>query len=457
MSAVETINSSWSRDRAVGSMTPLGSGLRPLVASPLLRHGSPSAFCPLIRCGLASTSGAPDAVVVPSGATSSAARNGCGVRASTRMTLVTPPGGKLALKPCCGAPCHGGGASLQAASRRAAAMVIDRRRIVMSLASFRLPACDVARTRRQGKAAKGHGGGDSGETVVPRCSQKQEGASMDGASPATRDLGTVEDRFFTIGDFRLANCEVMPEATIAYETYGALAPDGRNAVLCTHGFTGSHRFAGRNPANGGQPGSWDGLIGPGKAIDTEKLFVVASNMLGSSFGSTNAASPNPKTGQPYGPDFPAITIRDIVGAQKLLLDSLGVKHLVAVAGPSYGGYQGFQWAVAYPDFMDGIVAVNTAPWASVNTDKQLADVTAKLETDPEWRGGRYHGKGLPLTALTGIRVETLKRYGADDNLKPRFPDPAEREAAIREQAAAWAAKWDAHSLIILRRALLGFD
>jgi homoserine O-acetyltransferase/O-succinyltransferase len=285
----------------------------------------------------------------------------------------------------------------------------------------------------------------------------QEKAEMDGASPATRDLGTVEDRFFTIRDFRLANGEVMPEATIAYETYGTLAPNGRNAVLVTHGFTGSHRAAGRNPANGGQPGSWDGLIGPGKAIDTDKLFVVSSNMLGSSFGSTNAASTNPKTGEAYGPDFPHLAIRDIVAGQKLLLQSLGVEHLVAVAGPSYGGYQGFQWAVAYPEFMDGVVAVNTAPWASVNTDKQLAEVTAKLETDSEWRGGRYHGKALPLAALTDIRVETLKRYGIDANLTPRFPDPIEREAAIREQAAAWAQKWDAHSLIILRRALLGFD
>jgi homoserine O-acetyltransferase/O-succinyltransferase len=280
---------------------------------------------------------------------------------------------------------------------------------------------------------------------------------MDGAATTTRDIGAVEDRFFTLRDFRLSSGETMPEATIAYETYGKLAPHGRNAVLLTHGFTGSHRFAGRNPANGGQPGSWDGLVGPGKAIDTDRLFVVASNMLGSSFGSTNAASRNPKTGEAYGPDFPQITIRDIVAAQKALLDSLGVKHLVAVAGPSYGGYQGYQWAVAYPDFMDGIVAVNTAPWASVNTDKQLAEVTAKLAADPEWRGGRYHGKGAPKTALIDIRVETLKRYGIDANLATRYPDPAEREAAIRETAAAWADKWDAHSLIVLRRALLGFD
>src|SRR5947207_10318423 len=138
----------------------------------------------------------------------------------------------------------------------------------------------------------------------------------DGAALRTEDIGTVEDRYFTLRDFRLANGAVMPEATIVYETYGRLAPNGRNAVLITHGYTGSHHAAGRNPKNGNNPGAWDGLIGPGKAIDTDRLFVVASNMLGSSYGSTNAASTNPANGQPYGPDFPAISIRDIVAVQK---------------------------------------------------------------------------------------------------------------------------------------------
>src|SRR3954453_6163816 len=205
------------------------------------------------------------------------------------------------------------------------------------------------------------------------------------ANSRTGDIGIVEDRFFTIRDFRLENGAVMPEATIAFETYGTLAPHGRNAVLVTHGFTGSHHAAGRNPANGGQPGSWDGLIGPGKPIDTDRLFVVASNMLGSSYGSTNAASTDPATGRPYGPDFPDVALSDIVAAQRRLLQSLGVEHLVAVAGPSYSGYQSFQWAVAYPDFMNAIVPVNTAPGASVNTDKKLAEVTALLESDPDWQ------------------------------------------------------------------------
>jgi homoserine O-acetyltransferase len=273
----------------------------------------------------------------------------------------------------------------------------------------------------------------------------------------TTDIGAIEDRFFTIPKLRLANGAVLPDATIAYETYGRLAKNGRNAVLITHGYTGSHHAAGRNPANLNQPGSWDGLIGPGKPIDTDRVFVVASNMLGSSFGSTNASSINPKTGEPYGPDFPHLAICDIVEAQKMLLNSLGVRHLVAVAGPSYGGYQAFRWAVAYPGFMEGIVPVNTAPWASVNTDKQLAEMKARLATDPEWNGGRYYGTGGCKAVLTEIRIETLKRYGIEAALAPRYPDPVAREAAIRELAANWAKNWDANSLLILRRALLGFD
>ncbi len=274
----------------------------------------------------------------------------------------------------------------------------------------------------------------------------------------TQDIGTVEDRFFTLRDFPLATGATMREATIAYETYGRLAPDGRNAVLITHGFTSGHHAAGRNPANNNQPGSWDGLIGPGKAFDTDRLFVIASNMLGSSYGSTNGASINPATGRPYGSDFPDIRLADIVAAQKRLLDALGVKHLVAVAGPSYGGYQAFRWAVAYPDFIDGIVPVNTAPWASANTGQQYEEMRARLATDPDWNDGRYYGRGGECKAvLTEIRIETLKRYGIEASLKPRFPEAAAREVAIRELAANWAKGWDANSLLILRRALLGFD
>ena len=270
------------------------------------------------------------------------------------------------------------------------------------------------------------------------------------------DLGTVEDQKFVISKFRLQNGAVMQDAKIAYETYGRLAADRRNAVLITHGYTSSHHAAGRNPANGNLPGWWDGLIGPGKALDTDKLFVVSSNMLGSSFGSTNGASINPQTGNPYGPEFPAITVCDIVAAEKALLEELGVQHLVAVAGPSYGGYQAFQWAVAYPDFMDSIVPVVTAPKAQ-NVEGNLAELQARLATDPEWNGGRYYGSGVAKAVLTELRVEMLKRNGIEAALAPRYPDREAREAEIRRQAVDWARRWDTNSLVILRRGTIGYD
>jgi homoserine O-acetyltransferase/O-succinyltransferase len=260
---------------------------------------------------------------------------------------------------------------------------------------------------------------------------------------------------FTTKNFKLASGAVMPEVTIAYETYGTLGPDGRNAVLLTHGYTSSQHMAGRDGANGAE-GSWDGLVGPGKAIDTDRLFVVSSNMLGSSYGSTNPAFANPATGKPYGPDFPDITLLDIVNAQKALLDQLGVKHLVAVAGPSFGGYQTYQWGVAYPDFMDGLVPVVSAPKGSGGEAavKSLVDSLAK---DANWNGGWYYDKGGVTGTLTDMRVATLKRYGIDEQLAAKFPDKTAREAEIRKRAESWSKVFDANSLVVLRKASVRFD
>ena len=159
------------------------------------------------------------------------------------------------------------------------------------------------------------------------------------------ELHAATDRRFTARNFALEGGGVLPEMTLAFDTYGRLATDGANAILVTHGYTGSHRAAGppttANPAGGW----WKSLIGPGLALDTDRYFVVSSNMLGSSYGSTGPASVNPATGKPYGPDFPDITLGDIVRAQRLMLDDLGVRHLIAVAGQSFGGFQAFQWAI----------------------------------------------------------------------------------------------------------------
>jgi homoserine O-acetyltransferase len=271
-----------------------------------------------------------------------------------------------------------------------------------------------------------------------------------------QSLARVEKKSFTARDFTLESGVMLPEMTLAYETYGRLAPDGRNAILITHGFTGSHHAAGKYAESDAQAGSWDGLIGPGKTIDTDRYFVVSSNMLGSSYGSTAPRSVNPATGRPYGPDFPAITLGDIVTAQRAMLDALGVTHLVAVAGPSFGGYQAFQWAVTFPEHMHGIVAVVTAPKGSGGPEAVQALVD-QLARDPNWNGGWYYDRGGIPATLAAMRIDTLMRYGTHEALAARFPDPAARQAEIRRQAETWAGLFDANSLVTLRRAAVAFD
>ena len=266
----------------------------------------------------------------------------------------------------------------------------------------------------------------------------------------------VVKRTFTSRDFVLDSGVTLPELTLAYETYGTLAADRRNGILVTHGFTSSHHAAGRYSASDPAPGAWDGLIGPGKAIDTNRYFVVSSNMLGSSYGSTAPASIDPGTSKPYGPDFPDITVRDIVRAQRLLLGSLGIDQLVAVAGPSYGGFQAFQWAVTFPDAVRGIVPVVTSPKMRAGLDpvKALLD---RFATDPAWNGGwHYERGGIPRT-MAALRYETLLRYGQDAVLAASIPDPTARQARLRAMAEAWAAEFDPNSMITLRKALQTYD
>ena len=269
-------------------------------------------------------------------------------------------------------------------------------------------------------------------------------------------LESVLSRTFTVPAFKLESGQVLPELTLAYETYGRLAPDGRNAILVTHGFTSSHHAAGKYTVTDPTAGWWDGLIGPGKAIDTDRYFVVSSNMLGSSYGTTAPASQNPKTGKPYGPDFPDITLRDIIGAQKVLLDGLGVQHLVAVAGPSYGGYQAFQWAVTYPTFMSGVVPVVSAPKGS-GGDASVKALQDRFATDPNWNGGWHYDRGGIFPTLLQLRIETLERYGQNEVLARTIADPEQRSARLRQLAETWARRFDPNSMIVLRKAAVKFD
>lgn len=282
------------------------------------------------------------------------------------------------------------------------------------------------------------------------------------ASPVRAEL-VVETRHVILKDFQLEAGAVLPELRIEYETCGTLAADGRNGVMMTHGYTSSQHSAGRYALGKAPPGltetakgPWEAMIGPGLPIDTGRYFIVSSNMLGSSYGTTGPASANPSTGKPYGPDFPEFSVVDMVRAQHALLEQLGVKHLVAVIGASYGGFQAFTWGVTYPEMMDGVVVAVSAPKGS--GDLGAVDrLKAELARDPNWNGGNYYEKGGILPTLIDLRVATLKQYGIEASLMQRFPDPAARDAEIRRMAEPWARAFDGNSLVVLRRASVVYD
>lgn len=272
----------------------------------------------------------------------------------------------------------------------------------------------------------------------------------------TTTMADADLKIFTTRDYRLQSGTVLPEVTISYRTLGTLAPDRGNAVLITHGNTSGPQMI--DPGGSTGEGSWNEIVGPGKAVDTNRFFAICPNMLGSSYGSTNGASIDPATGSPYGQRFPDITVSDIVGTQRLLIDQLGIAKLFAIVGPSYGGFQAFQWAVNYPDMMRGIAPVVTSPLVPRDrSEGNVARLLATLSKDPNWNGGDYYNVGGVTETMTGIRMATLKTYGIEDRLKKTMSDPAEIEAAIHDEAARWAKGFDANSLIILAKALRGFD
>ncbi len=263
-------------------------------------------------------------------------------------------------------------------------------------------------------------------------------------------------RTFVIDEFKLRSGVIMRGVEIAYRTRGKLAADGRNVVLITHGYTSGPQMI--EPAAGVGEGAWNEIVGPGRPVDTDRFFVVCPNMLGSSYGSTNAASINPSTGKRYAAEFPELTVSDIVASQYALLRSLGVSHLFAIVGPSYGGFQAFQWAVDYPEFMSAIVPVVTSPMTQrERSQANVASLKATFGKNPNWHGGDYYDRGGVFETLVDIRSATLKNYGIEARLRETMSDPAAIEAAIRREASQWAREFDANSLIILGKAMGGLD
>ncbi len=235
--------------------------------------------------------------------------------------------------------------------------------------------------------------------------------------------GIVETRYYTFAEppseLELESGEKLGPITLAYETYGKLNDDRSNAILVTHALTGDAHAAGWHKGDK-NPGWWDNMIGPGKGFDTNKYFVICSNVIGGCQGSTGPSSINPKTGRHYGLEFPLITIKDMVNAQLRLVEHLGIDKLLSVAGGSMGGMQVLQWVVSHPERVRSAIPIAST---AVHSPQQIAfnEVGRQaIMADPNWNDGNYYGKRLPVKGLSVARMVGHITYMSDESMNDKF-------------------------------------
>jgi homoserine O-acetyltransferase len=258
---------------------------------------------------------------------------------------------------------------------------------------------------------------------------------------------------------------------IAYKTYGTLNADRSNAVMICHALTGDQHVASTHPVTG-KPGWWETMVGPGRPIDTDRYFVIGSNVVSACMGTTGPSSTNPATGQPWGLDFPVTTIRDMVRAQAMLLDSLGIETLFAVAGGSMGGMQVLQWVASYPERVFAALPFAAGARHSAQNIAFHEVGRQAVMADPEWRQGRYLLEGgNPRRGLAVARMGAHITYMSDaalhrkfgrrlqDRSNPTFSFDAdfEVESYLRHQGSSFVERFDANSYLYLTRAMDYFD
>jgi len=259
--------------------------------------------------------------------------------------------------------------------------------------------------------------------------------------------------------------------TVAYMTYGKLNAGKSNAVLICHALTGDQFVASDHPITG-KPGWWTTMIGPGKPIDTDRFFVICANVLGGCMGSTGPAETDPATGKPYGLNFPLVTVRDMVRAQKRLIEHLGIDKLLAVVGGSMGGMQVLQWAASYPESVRAVVPIACAARHSAQNIAFHEVGRQAIMADPDWKGGEYqlHGtspsKGLAVARMaahiTYVSEMALQRkFGRNlqnrDALSFRFTPDFQIESYLHHQGATFVDRFDANSYLYITRAMDYFD
>lgn len=244
--------------------------------------------------------------------------------------------------------------------------------------------------------------------------------------------------------------ELSP-AELAYVHTGVLAGNRSNVVLITHGYTTGHHFA--MPGSLAAEGSWSELVGPGRAIDTDRFFVVSTNALGSCYGSSGPGSIDPATGKAYGESFPSVTIGDTVRLQRMFLQSLGVTRLFAIAGPSMGGIQAFQWGVQYPDWTDRlVVAVSGLEGPAQQGSTERRALSANIRAEPGWDKGRP-GRGAIVPWLVQLRLHTLREYCMDEALRDQGLSEHDIDARLSGLAKQWAEGFHPWSLVCLGQAM----
>jgi homoserine O-acetyltransferase/O-succinyltransferase len=311
------------------------------------------------------------------------------------------------------------------------------------------------------------------------------------AGPAG-SVGTVETRYLDLpGPVRLDCGRKLHPVRVAYEAYGTLSPLRDNVILVCHALSGDAHAAGiaktppaestrdgfgaadRDGTAGKGLGWWDGMIGPGKAFDTDRFYVVATNLLGGCRGTTGPSSTDPATGRPYGSDFPVITVADMVRTERALLDELGIERLAAVAGGSLGGMQALEWAILFPGQVDAVVAIASThalhpqgvAWNSIARDA--------IMRDPAWQGGHYYDTGAAPDAGMGVarmvgHITYLSAPALDDKFGRRLQSvddirytlteaEFQVENYLRHQADSFVRRFDANTYLYMSRALTYFD
>ncbi len=237
-------------------------------------------------------------------------------------------------------------------------------------------------------------------------------------------VGIVEKKFFTFAyppnEFVLESGKKLGPITLAYETYGKLNEERTNTILLFHALSGDSHAAGRYSEDDKKTGWWDNLVGPGKAFDTEKYFVVCANVIGGCQGSTGPSSINPETGKPYGLLFPIITVRDMVTAQMHLLDHLGIEKVFAAAGGSMGGMQVLRFAVSFPDRIEIAIPIATSARSSPQ-GMGFSEVGRRaVMSDPNFNGGDYYGGEIPRNGLALARMVGHITYLSDKSMQEKF-------------------------------------